>query len=114
MEIFIKVLNVAMIIISIEWIGGCIYFGRKKTLEREKRCTEIVKAHINAAEDHYFFFAKYYSLSLSYQYNDKEYHVRKGWFRKELCEEDIDIHINPNNPEECYIKTLKERCRCCK
>jgi hypothetical protein len=80
-----------MIIISIEWIGGCIYFGRKKTLEKEKRCTEIVKAHINAAEDHYFFFAKYYTLSLSYQYNDKEYHVRKGWFRKELCEEDIDF-----------------------
>ena len=105
-----QIATIALAILGVIWIIGCIAIGRKKALEREKNCTEIVKAHMNAAEDHYFFFAKYYSLSLTYQYNGKEYHVRKGWFRKKLCEEDIDIHINPNNPEECYIKTLRERC----
>lgn len=101
-------------IIGLAWIIGCFVVGRNNALKRENTCTEIVKAHVNAAEDHYFFFAKYYSLSLTYQYQDKEYHVRKGWFKKELCEEDIDIHINPKKPEECYIKTLKDRCGFCK
>lgn len=105
--------NLMYIIISVLgliWIISCFVVGRKNALNREKICTETVMAHINATEEHRFFLTKYHSLSLTYKYNDKEYNTRKGWFRKEIDKKDIQLHINPNNPEECYITTLRERC----
>lgn len=105
-----NILYAIIAVAGIAWIVGCFVVGRNNALKREKVCTEIVTAHINAAEDHRFFLAKYHTLSLSYEYNGKEYHVRKGWFRNEIENEDITLHINPANPEECYITTLMERC----
>jgi len=44
----------------------------------------------------------------TYEYNEKEYNVRKGVF-KNIVPENIDIFVNPNNPEECEIYRIKDR-----
>lgn len=106
-----KIFTIAFIVAGLIWIWGCFVQGRKNALQREKNCTETITAQVLGFKEYHFFFLKYYSLSLKYTYNDKEYNVKKGWFAKWGDKKEIPLHINPNNPVECYLTTLKQKCK---
>lgn len=105
-----KIFLIAFITAGIIWVFGCFIEGRKKTLSKEKICTETIMAKILNKKEYHFFFKKYYSLNLNYNYNNQEYNINKGWFKKWDNQNEIPLHINPSNPTECYLLTLKEKC----
>lgn len=94
--------------ISMGFCGG--YFKAKY---KERICTETVSGTVLEKKKYHFFFHPYYSLRIEFSYNDKMYVVKRGWFLKNVPEK-LDVHIDPQNPEICYLKTLSERCGCMK
>lgn len=79
---------------------------------REKNCTETVIGKIEEIIPRNCAFFTCYSLVCTFNYNGKEYKIRKGLFKTPTADlKEIEIHINPNNPEECYLFKICERCK---
>lgn len=110
---FSIILRCIFSILAISYI--CLMFkkgyGNAKRLETV--CTETIIADVTNFNKHRFLLCKYYQATCEFTYNGEKYSVKKGIF------EDIDVnsvkqielHINPNNPQDAYIKPLSERCR---
>jgi hypothetical protein len=106
-----KIFMIGCILTGLMWVLYCFIKGRKQALDREKICTETITAQVLEFKKHLFFFLKYYNLRLQYEYQEKIYNIKKGWFTKWNDKKEIPLHINPTNPTECYLTTLKEKCR---
>ena len=106
-----KIFTIAFIVAGLIWVCGCFVQGRKNALQREKDCTETIAAQVLDSKKHHFLFFKYYNLNLQYKFKEKEYTIKKGWFAKWDDKTEIPLHVNPNNPIECYLTTLKEKCK---
>lgn len=89
--------------------GVYLCSGLSKVSDRERDCTDEVTAAVKSAKAHRFFGCKYYQLELEYIYGDKQYCIKKGYFKNEKPSS-LTIHVNPNKPEEAYITTMAEKC----
>ena len=58
-------------------------------MKREQNCTETVVAKISNVISHKFFGCEYFAATLSYDYNGKDYEVRKGLFTKNIKDKKI-------------------------
>lgn len=92
------------------FVHFCIGFRNIKRLENV--CSEVVVASIIAAEKHKFFNCNYYGLLLEYSYDGKKYNTKKALFREMGNIKEIKLHINPINPNDCYLIPIRERCKC--
>lgn len=105
------VFNVLFWCLCFLYIWMCFKQGRDAALNRENKCTEVVTATISGETQYRLIGCRYYALNLAYRYNDTIYAVRKAWFNNTLPEnKQVQLHINPDNPTECYIFTLSEKC----
>lgn len=105
-----KIFPIGIILAGFIWVISCFVQGRKNALQKERICTETINAKIANVKKYHFLFCKYYSLTLNYTYNGKEYKTQKGWFQKLDDRKEISLHIDPENPNVCYLTTLKEKC----
>lgn len=105
---------VIMIIVFFVIIAIHFIIGMKNVRYLEKVCTENINANYEIVKKYKFFTKNYYSVLLKFEYNNKTYEIRKGLFKNTKDKEQIiNIHINPNNPNECYLLSIKERCGMC-
>ena len=96
-----------IIIISAAIIIGAAYGmnkGYKQAMATETACTLTVPATLVYNKTHHFLTADYYTVTANYEHNGKQYSSRRGLFGTENKNiASMDIHINPDNPEECYF-----------
>lgn len=107
-----NIIDLILIILSCCAITIAFVRGYTKNKIREINCTEIVNGKIIEQRPYKFFGYKYFGNTLEFKYNETVYRVKKGLFGPQYENiPNIDIHINPNNPEECYLIPLSERCK---
>lgn len=108
------IVKILCVVIAIIYIVHSFMIGRNNAYHLEDVCTEKIIANITNIRKHYFFIWKYFQLTCDFNYNEKHYSIKKGIFEsinKDMLNE-IELHINPNNPNDAYIRTLSERCNC--
>ena len=103
--------NLIFALCCVSYVFFCFYKGCKRLRYIESVCTTQVNAKIDILKTKHFFTAKYYIANFSYEYEGKKYTVRKGLF-KTVGEDNMNIYINPENPEECEILRIRERIKC--
>lgn len=104
--------NIILTIICLLIVIVHIAIGIKNIKRREKECTEIVIAIVEELIPHDYKAFKFYTVICNFNYKEKEYKIRKGLFENLTGDlKEIKIHINPNNPEDCYLKKISERCK---
>lgn len=86
--------------------------GVKNVRYLESVCTKTILAKIISTKKYRFFTKNYYSVEIVFDYDNIKYKIKKGLFRNlKENETEINIHINPNNPKECYLVPIRERFR---
>lgn len=108
------VIKILYIVVAIVYVCHSFVVGRNNAHRLENICTEKIIANITNVRKHYFFVWKYFQLTCEFDYNNQHYNIKKGIFDKinEETLKQIELHINPNNPNDAYLKTLSERCNC--
>lgn len=104
--------NIILAIICLLIVVVHTAIGIKNIRRREKECTETVIASVEKLIPYDYKIFKFYTVICKFNYKEKEYKIRKGLFENVNGElKEIKVHINPNNPEDCYLKKISERCR---
>ena len=102
---------IIMFIVCILIILIHFLIGFKNVKYLESVCTKTILAKIISIRKYRFFTKNYYSVEIVFNYDNMEYKIKKGLFRNlKENETEINIHINPNNPKECYLVPIRERC----
>lgn len=109
MVLFLKIVG---IILAIVYVSLKINEGYKRAKELEEKCTQITDAEVVSLKKHHFLWGKYYQMTCEFMYNNQKYTVKKGIFKDidEKIFKAVQLHFNPQNPNEVYYKTLNERC----
>lgn len=104
----IHIMWISVAVIGLLYIVFCFVKGCNIVKHKEKECTITVPANVKIIKEKHFFSARYYIVELSYVYEDKEYKVRKGYFKSHI-DDKIDIFINPSNPSDCELLRIRDR-----
>ena len=101
-------LNIIILFLCIGYILYCLDKGCRHVQYTEKVCTEKIEAKIKIIKTKRFFTKKYYIVNVLYSYDNKNYAIRKGFFKND-CPDTLNVFINPKRPEECEVLRIKER-----